>query len=871
MQDYKPYNSEDVESRIYRFWEDNNLFVAKAIPEKSAFSMVMPPPNITGALHLGHALDLTLSDVVVRYNYLKGKEVLWLPGIDQAGIATQNVVEKELAKNGISRETLGREKFIEEVWNWKEKYGGRIIEQIKLLGAASDWSRLRFTKDEKYEKAVRTAFEHYYKKGLIYKGKRIINWCPRCETALSDIEVDYVEEKGKLYYIRYPIENTEGFVVVATTRPETMLGDTAVAVNPNDNRYKGIIGKYVILPIIGRRIPIIEDEAVDPAFGTGAVKVTPAHDPVDFDIGKRHNLEEVSILIKGKILNQNAGKFEGLRVEDARKEVIKELESLNLLEKVEDYIHSVGTCERCSSKVEPLISDQWFLKTKGLADEAVKRVESGEVQFKPERWKKVFIDWMENIQDWCISRQIWWGIQIPVWYCNDCGEIIVSVENPTECIKCGSTELTQDSDVLDTWFGSALWPFASMGWPEDSLELKNYYPTSLLITGFDIIFFWVARMIFSAVEFTGSVPFKEVLLHGLIRDKYGKKMSKSSNNAVDPEDLISNYGADALRFTLITGSSIGGQDINFDVQKVIASRNFINKIWNAGRFVFGALESSSIDNIAENSLSVWDKWIIFKLKKTIKEVAESISSFRLNEGALSIYNFFWDDFCDWYIEESKINLNKKILGKVFEESLILLHPFMPFVTEELWQMLKGNNKDSILKSGFPEANEKEISIYEESLLEVELLKEIIRGIRNLKSEFNLSSMKEIDMVFTSHNDKVYETIEKNKETILRLAKIRSFEYVKDSPANVVSSYLVSLDIYLPLKDLLDINREIEIKSKKLEKINSELSRLDKKFRSKDFQENAPEDVLNKTKERILELDKEKEHLTKRIEELRKIF
>jgi valyl-tRNA synthetase len=871
MQDYKPYNSEDVESRIYRFWEDNNLFVAKAIPEKSAFSMVMPPPNITGALHLGHALDLTLSDVVVRYNYLKGKEVLWLPGIDQAGIATQNVVEKELAKNGISRETLGREKFIEEVWNWKEKYGGRIIEQIKLLGAASDWSRLRFTKDEKYEKAVRTAFEHYYKKGLIYKGKRIINWCPRCETALSDIEVDYVEEKGKLYYIRYPIENTEGFVVVATTRPETMLGDTAVAVNPNDNRYKGIIGKYVILPIIGRRIPIIEDEAVDPAFGTGAVKVTPAHDPVDFDIGKRHNLEEVSILIKGKILNQNAGKFEGLRVEDARKEVIKELESLNLLEKVEDYIHSVGTCERCSSKVEPLISDQWFLKTKGLADEAVKRVESGEVQFKPERWKKVFIDWMENIQDWCISRQIWWGIQIPVWYCNDCGEIIVSVENPTECIKCGSTELTQDSDVLDTWFGSALWPFASMGWPEDSLELKNYYPTSLLITGFDIIFFWVARMIFSAVEFTGSVPFKEVLLHGLIRDKYGKKMSKSSNNAVDPEDLISNYGADALRFTLITGSSIGGQDINFDVQKVIASRNFINKIWNAGRFVFGALESSSIDNIAENSLSVWDKWIIFKLKKTIKEVAESISSFRLNEGALSIYNFFWDDFCDWYIEESKINLNKKILGKVFEESLILLHPFMPFVTEELWQMLKGNNKDSILKSGFPEANEKEISIYEESLLEVELLKEIIRGIRNLKSEFNLSSMKEIDMVFTSHNDKVYETIEKNKETILRLAKIRSFEYVKDSPANVVSSYLVSLDIYLPLKDLLDINREIEIKSKKLEKINSELSRLDQRFWSKDFQENAPEDVLNKTKERILELDKEKEHLTKRIEELRKIF
>lgn len=870
MQDYKPYIPKDVESRIYKFWEDSNLFVAKKVPENDVLSIVMPPPNITGALHLGHALDLILTDIIVRYNYLIGKDVLWLPGIDQAGIATQNVVEKYLAKSGISRKTLGREKFVEEVWQWKEKYGDRIIKQIKLLGASADWSRLRFTKDSDYEKSVREAFVHYYKKSLIYKGKRIINWCPRCETAISDIEVDYIEENGKLYYIKYSIENTDEFIVVATTRPETMLGDTAVAVNPCDNRFKDLVGKYAILPFIGRKIPIIEDYAVDQTFGTGAVKVTPAHDPTDFEIGKRHNLEEISILTNGTTLNENAGEFKDLSINEAREEIVKELNALNLLEKVEDYKHSVGTCERCESKVEPIISDQWFLKTKELANAAVKRVESGEIVFRPERWKKVFIDWMANIQDWCISRQIWWGIQIPVWYCKECGETIVSVSDPAKCPNCNGNELTQESDVLDTWFGSALWPFASMGWPKDTLELKYYFPTSLMVTGFDIIFFWVARMIFTSIEFTGSVPFKEVLLHGLVRDKQGKKMSKSLNNVVDPEEIISNYGADALRFTLITSSSIGGQDINFDLNKVVASRNFINKIWNAGRFVLNSLYSLN-DNVENNNLSIWDRWIISKFQITVREVTESINNYRLNEGALSIYNFFWDDFCDWYIEESKMHLNKQVLKTIFENSLILLHPFMPFITEELWQMFNSDKNVSILKSSFPKVDEKEISLYEKDSLEVDLIKEIIREIRNLKSEFNLATVKEIDMFFTTLNGETREVIERNKEVILRLSRIKNLLYMKEVPNNTVSSYLSAINIYLPLKNLLDIKKEIEIKNKKLEKVNSELRRLESRFENEDFKKNAPEEVLKETKEKISELEMEKEHLIKRVKELEKIL
>lgn len=867
MEEYKPYNPKEVESEIYRFWEEKSLFIAPSLPKRKVFSMVMPPPNITGALHLGHALDLTLSDVIVRFNHLINKDVLWLPGIDQAGIATQNVIEKELAKKGMSRETLGREKFIDEVWMWKKNYGGRIVEQIKLLGLATDWSRLRFTKDELYERAVKVAFMHYYNKGLIYKGKRIINYCPRCETAISDIEVDYIEEQSELYYIKYPLENSSDFIVVATTRPETMLGDTAVAVNPVDARYVHLIGKIAILPIVERKIPIIADESVDPAFGTGAVKVTPAHDPTDFEIGKRHGLAEISILDKGKTLNENALKFKGLTMKQARKEIIEELKRENLLDHVEPYVHSVGTCERCSSKVEPIISDQWFLKTKELSEEAVKRVEAGEVKFKPERWKKIFIDWMENIQDWCISRQIWWGIQIPVWYCS-CGEILVSVDAPKMCSKCGNNNFTQDTDVLDTWFGSALWPFASMGWPDDTLELKYYYPTSLLITGFDIIFFWVARMIFSGIEFTGSVPFKEVLLHGLIRDKYGKKMSKSLNNVIYPEELITNYGADALRFSLIISSSFGGQDINFDVQKVISSRNFINKVWNAGRFVLNALRTSTINLEEECDLSIWDKWIVHKLSKTIQKVKEGIENYKINESCLAIYNFFWDDFCDWYIEESKINLNLHVLKDVFETSLILLHPFMPFVTEKLWQMLNSND-ESILKSSFPQEL-KDDGIDEVSLKEVELLKEIIKAIRNLKNEFNMLFTKETGIFFTASDEKTRKIIEKNIEMILKLAKIEDFVYREELPTNSITSHVEGLNIYLPIQNISNVKKEIELKLKKLGKLEAELGRLKERLNNADFRANAPKEVISETEEKIFNIENERDQLKNRLEQLSKI-
>jgi len=868
IEENKPYNPKEVESKIYEFWEDKNLFNAKIPPEKEVFSMVMPPPNITGALHLGHALDLTLSDVIVRFNHLIGKDVLWVPGIDQAGIATQNVVEKELAKKGTSRQSLGRENFIDEVWNWKKNYGERIINQIKLLGVATDWSKLRFTKDEKYETAVRVAFVHYYKKGFIYKGKRIVNYCPRCETAISDIEVDYIPEKGELYYIKYFLEDLKEFIIVATTRPETLLGDTAVAVNPEDERYKHLIGKFAILPIIGRKIPIIADEAVDPSFGTGLVKVTPAHDPTDFEIGKRHGLEEISILEKGKYLNENALNFKGLNVEQARTAIIDELKKENLLDHIEPYDHSVGICERCGSKIEPIISDQWFLKTKELSEKAIKRVETGEVKFKPERWKKIFLDWMVNIQDWCISRQIWWGIQIPVWYCSDCGELIVSVETPKKCNKCGSDNITQDSDVLDTWFGSALWPFACMGWPDDTLMLKYYYPTSLLITGFDIIFFWVARMIFSAIEFTGNVPFKEVLLHGLIRDKYGKKMSKSLNNVIDPTEIIKTYGADALRFSLIISSSFGGQDVNFDIQKVISSRNFINKVWNAGRFVLSSLSNS--DEVDNSTLSIWDKWILNRLNITANKVKDDIVGYKINEGGLSIYNFFWDDFCDWYIEESKINLNKFVLKKVFEASLIILHPFMPFVTEELWQTFRGDS-DSILNSNFPLDIEGSSLIDEVSLKEVELLKEVIKSIRNLKNEFSLLVNKDAELFFTSEKEENKEIIDKNTDTILRLAKIKSFIFSDSPPNNSVTSNVQDLNIYLPIQEISNVKKEVEIKQKKLEKSEAELKRLKDRFESNDFKSNAPSEVILETKERILVIEKEIEQLKSRLKELSNIF
>ena len=865
-----PYNHKDVENNISNFWLEKDIFGYKEISGEETFSIVMPPPNITGVLHLGHALDLTLPDIIVRYSRLKGINVLWIPGIDQAGIATQNVVEKELLEKGLSRESIGRESFVEEVWKWKEKYGNRIIEQIKLLGASADWNKLRFTKDELYEKAVKTAFINYYNKGLIYKGKRIINWCPRCETALSDIEVDHIDRSGELYYINYQIENSDEFLTVATTRPETMLGDTAVAVNPDDQRYNKLIGQFVILPIIDRKIQIIGDKAVDMEFGTGVVKVTPAHDPVDFEIGKRHNLEEISILDRGRILNENASKYCGLNIIEARKKILSDLTDLGYINKIEPYQHSISICERCGSTIEPIISDQWFLKTRGLCNNAIDRVNKNELKFVPDRWKKVYLNWMENIQDWCISRQIWWGIQIPVWNC-ECGEIIVSINNPDKCSKCNSSSLIQSTDVLDTWFGSALWPFACMGWPDSSELTEKFYPTSLLVTGFDIIFFWVARMIFSGIEYMDKVPFNVVLLHGLIRDKEGRKMSKSLNNVIDPTEIINEYGSDSLRFALINLSSISGQDISFDINKVISARNFINKIWNASRYVTQNSEHKSFEKRDINTieLSNWDKWIINKLNIAITNLNENIAEYRFNEALMKLYSFFWDDYCDWYIEISKFNKNEYVLNYILRTSIILLHPFIPFVTEKLWQTFENNDNISIINENLPEVLQLRNDV-KDAVFETELTMEIIKSIRNLKSEFNLTTSKEL-VIYIKTDDKIkLDIISKNKKIIERLSRIFEVIIADKSLDNSIQTTVGNIFIFMPLKGFIDINKETELKKNKLDKIVKELSRIEQRLNNAEFINNAPENVIVEAKEKVDELLESKKNIETRIIELNKI-
>jgi valyl-tRNA synthetase len=861
-----PYQPKETEQIISSYWLENNLFKAPDNPEGPVFSMVMPPPNITSSLHLGHALDLTLPDIIARYKRIKGFSVCWFPGTDQAGIATHNVVERALEKEGLKREDLGREAFIEKVWEWKEACGNRIIEQIHLLGASADWSRLRFTKDPSYEKAIRHAFVRYYQDGLIYKGHRIVQYCPRCKTALSDIEVDFVEENSFLYYIHYPIENSDEFITVATTRPETMLGDSAVAVNPEDERYQKWLGKNLLLPLTQRLIPLIADDHVEKDFGTGALKITPAHDAADYLIGQRHQLPEISVIDDGRTMNKNAGHYEGLSIAKAREAILLDLEKLGLLIKKEPYTHSVGHCSRCHKTVEPVISEQWFLKTQHIAQNALQRVEAGDTRFIPDRWLKVYRDWMENINDWCISRQIWWGVQIPVWYCT-CGEIYIDETAPSlPCKKCSSTQWKQDEDVLDTWFGSALWPFAVMSWPDQSSDLAKYYPSSLLVTGFDIIFFWVARMLFSGLYFTGQVPFKDVYFHGLIRDAQGRKMSKSLNNGIDPAELIEKYGADALRFTLASLSTVHGQDICVDPIKIASSRNFINKIWNASRFALDKI-SSSLESDTTKFPNHWDLWIQSRWNQLSTELNEHFENFRFNEACNVIYSFFWDDFCDWYIEASKFYLNQQILQDILRKTLILMHPIIPFISESLWSYFD-NSKQSIMKASFPDQyilTSDETNICQNDII---FIQSLVKSVRQLKSEFNLASPEGISIYAKSscsHKSKQIQTFAKD---IQFLAKVQNFTLSEDVPQNAVSSVVYSdLEIWMPLPGLVDIEKDIDLKKKKIDKLHKEIEKIESKLSNQNFIQHAPKHLLEEIQTQDLELKTQLTHLQQRIDDL----
>ncbi|MFH1683272.1 MAG: valine--tRNA ligase, partial [Candidatus Margulisiibacteriota bacterium] len=853
----KVYNPAEIEQKWYKFWEENKLFTPEENSKKESFTIVIPPPNVTGNLHMGHALDNSIQDVLIRYKKMQGFNTLWLPGTDHAGIATQNVVAKALRKEGKSKEDLGREEFIKRVWKWKEEYGGNITRQLRRLGCALDWTRERFTMDEGLSKAVTHEFVTLYKEGLIYRGKRLVNWCPKCGTAISDIEVEHETKKGKLWWIKYAVEGTgDGgrgtkYVVVATTRPETMLGDTAVAVNPKDKRYKNLIGKMLVLPLVNRRIPIIKDDFVDPEFGTGAVKVTPAHDPNDFEIGERHELPRVNILTpEAKITfeqfeeseKKEVAELEGLDRYKGRERLVEILEEKGFLEKIEDYENAVGECYRCRSVIEPYLSDQWYVKIKDLAREAIKSVEEGKIKYVPDRWTKVYINWMVNLKDWCISRQLWWGHRIPVWYCknqksktkdqNECNEIIVSETKPEKCPKCGGTNLEQDPDVFDTWFSSALWPFSTLGWPEQTKELETFYPTDVLVTGYDIITFWVSRMIMSGVHFMKKEPFHTVFIHGLVRDAHGKKMSKSFGNVIDPIEIIDKVGADALRFALISLITGQGQDIKLTPDKITEARNFTNKIWNVTRFILTHPLSPSLNKrgggeicVDGGELGLADKWIISRYQNVIKEVTDLVESYDIGEAARKIYDFLWGEYCDWYVEISKIDLYSKdpkrvdkaqrVLLYILEGTSQLLHPFMPFLTEEIWHLLKSKIKDqnsklmSILLSDFPKVDSKLID--KKTEVEMGLLKELITKIRNIKAEMGVQT-KDIDIVFVAPKKEEQAAIEAGKNYISALAKAKRMEVVaaiKEKPEQSATGVVSDIQFFVPLKGLIDINKEIE--------------------------------------------------------------
>ena len=867
----KVYDPGTVEKRIYEMWQSHGCFKGVIDPDKKPFSIVMPPPNVTGQLHMGHALDSTLQDILTRYKRMQGYAALWLPGTDHAGIATQIKVEEELrVKEGLTRYDLGREKFLERVWEWKNKYGDRIVEQQKVLGASCDWDRSAFTMDSTRAKSVRETFCELYEKGLIYKGSRIINWCPKCRTALSDAEVEYKDMPGSFWHIRYPIEDSDEEFIIATTRPETMLGDSGVAVHPDDERYKHLVGKNAILPLVGRKLPIVADEYVELGFGTGAVKMTPCHDPNDYEVGLRHNLEQILCIDEdAKIIN--GGKYNGMDRYEARKAIVADLEEQGYLVKVEPYNHNVGCCYRCGTVVEPLTSPQWFVKMKPLAEAAIEVVKDGRIKFVPERFTKTYMNWMENVHDWCISRQLWWGHRIPAWYCDDCGKITVAREDPCECGHCHSKNIHQEEDVLDTWFSSALWPFSTMGWPEKTPELDYWYPTSVMVTGYDIIFFWVARMIFSGMEQMKEEPFHTVFIHGLVRDSQGRKMSKSLGNGIDPLEMAEKYGADALRFNLITGNS-PGNDMRFYVEKCEAMRNFCNKIWNASRFVMMNLTVE--DNHLPEKLETEDKWILSKLDRVIKEVCDNMDSFELGVAAGKIYDFIWDDYCDWYIELTKPRLNgddeaakegaQRVLLYVLVEILKLLHPFMPFITEEIWQALP-HEGDALMMQSYPEYDES--LNFPEDEANFGMVMDAIKAVRARRAEMNVPPSRKSHLIIVTDKAKAFADGEK---FICKLAYASGIEVSAELPESTDGMVSVITDnarMFMPMAELVDLEKERARMEKELASARKQLDGQIAKLANENFVSRAPEKVVNVEREKKAKLEALIENLEESLKNL----
>ncbi len=867
----KTYDPKAVESKIYDMWMERGCFRAEIDRSKKPFSIVMPPPNVTGQLHMGHAMDSTLQDILTRYKRMQGYAALWLPGADHAGIATQIKVEEDLRVNeGLTRYDLGREKFLDRVWAWKEKYGDRIVEQQKALGSSCDWSRSRFTMDETCAKAVREAFCRLYDKGLIYKGSRIINWCPHCRTALSDAEVEYKDQPGSFWYIKYPIKDSDEFLTIATTRPETMLGDSGVAVNPADEKYAHLVGKTAILPLVGRELPIVADEYVELGFGTGAVKMTPCHDPNDYEVGQRHNLEQILIMDEdAKIIN--GGKYNGMDRYEARKAIVADLEEQGYLVKIEPHAHNVGTCYRCGTTVEPMTSPQWFVKMKPLAKEAIRTVRDGEVRFVPERFTKIYMNWMENVHDWCISRQLWWGHQIPAWYCADCGRITVSRTDATECEHCHSKNIRREEDVLDTWFSSALWPFSTMGWPDKTEDLDYWYPTSVMVTGYDIIFFWVSRMIFSGMEHMKKHPFDTVFIHGLVRDSQGRKMSKSLGNGIDPLEMAEQYGADALRFNLITGNS-PGNDMRFYVEKCEAMRNFCNKIWNASRFVMMNLTIE--ENALPETLELEDRWILSKLNGVIREVCENMDRFELGVAAAKIYDFIWDSYCDWFIELCKPRLNsdsaeakvsaQKVLLYVLTEILKLLHPFMPFITEEIWQSLP-HEGDTLMTDSYP-IYRPELSFPEDES-SFEMVMEAIKAVRARRAEMNVPPFRKSHLIIITDKPAAFEN---GKGFICKLAYASEVSVSAAPPENTDGMVSVVTDnarMFMPMADLVDFEKERARISKELANAEKQLQSQNAKLANEKFVSRAPENVVNAEREKKAKLEALIENLKESLKQL----
>ena len=869
----KNFEPQSFENSIYQEWENAGYFRPEVDKNKTPFSIVIPPPNITGQLHMGHALNNTIQDTIIRHKRMQGYSTLWLPGTDHASIATEVKIVDKLREEGLDKETIGREEFLKRAYEWKDTYGGKIVKQLRKLGSSCDWSREAFTMDERCSKAVREVFVNLYKKGLIYQGSRIINWCPHCETALSDAEVEYEEKAGFLWHIRYPYVDGSGYLIIATTRPETLLGDTAVAVNPKDPRYTDKIGKMLKLPLTDREIPIIADDYVELDFGTGCVKITPAHDPNDFEVGLRHNLEVIRVMDDAGIINENGYAYVGLDRDEARKKIVEDLEMLGLMEKIEPYTHNVGECYRCKAVVEPIVSKQWFVKMEDLANPALKVVRDGKIKFIPERFAKTYYNWMENIKDWCISRQLWWGHRIPAWYCPDCGEVIVEKEDPTCCPKCGCKNIHQDEDVLDTWFSSALWPFSTLGFPDKTEELDYFYPTNVLVTAYDIIFFWVARMIFSGLEHMGEIPFPEVLIHGIVRDAKGRKMSKSLGNGIDPLELIDKYGADALRFSLTTGVA-PGSDIRFSEDKIEPARNFLNKLWNASRFVLMNSEGKTLPKLGTFKYTPADKWILYKLNKVTRDINNYLKKYELGMANAALYDFIWSDFCDWYIELTKPALyadNEKaklatlsVLTYVLKQILKLMHPFTPFITERIW--MECGEEKTIMLAKYPEY--KRNHNFVEDFEKFEAIKEIIRSVRNLRAEMDVPVSKKLNLYVVSSNE-IYVAM--NESYIKKLANVETVSFVvskSEVTEKSVSIVTSGTEVYIPLGELVDVDKEMQRLNKELKIMEGEIKRSEGMLNNPGFVAKAPKQLIENEKAKLQVNTEKKAKLLERIEELK---